>query len=77
MVPPESAVRPTPSTTDVHQASVFVIRSGPLAGSESMFDAHLLGRAILAIGCGDVDHATVELCPAFGDRTTHLNHHRH
>lgn len=24
-----------------------------------------------------VDHATVELCPAYDDRSTHLNHHSH
>lgn len=24
-----------------------------------------------------VDHATVELCPAYDDRSTHLNHHTH
>lgn len=46
--------------------------------ADTMADAETITRDIhTVLADADVDHATVELCPGFGDRETHLNHHRH
>lgn len=38
---------------------------------------NLIRRIHAVLAAADVDHATVELCPAFGERRTHLAAHAH
>ncbi|UPV76887.1 cation diffusion facilitator family transporter (plasmid) [Halorussus limi] len=46
--------------------------------AETMADAEAVTRRVHEeLARHGVDHATVELCPSYGDRDTHLNEHAH